>query len=164
MKSLPANFSWLRFSDVLGRFIAFLFLEFEFYNHNHLFFPRRSHAWRSSGITSWPVRERVLQTLSSSSSFLIDVGTGFISINSRRWYWALLIAFLSSQTSRLQFFETGNSRDRISNLLVKSSNRVVRFTSLEEISSKLISSSINSSFESCSNWLLVRTIVKDILK
>ena len=63
MKSLPANFSWLRFSDLLRRFFLSirmfrLFPGFEFYNHNLLFFLRRWQAWRSTGITSWPVRER----------------------------------------------------------------------------------------------------------
>ena len=150
------------------RMFRFCFLDLNF-TMTISFFLRRWQAWRSSGITSWPVRERALQTLTSSSSLLIDAGTWFISIDSHRWYWALLTAFLSnwmiySLSSRLQFFETASSEDRISNLLVKSSNRVVRFTSLEEISSMLISSSINSSFERCSNWLLVRTIIKDNLK
>ena len=129
MKSLPANFSWLRFSDLLRRFFLsirmfrFCFLDLNF-TITISFFFRRWQAWRSSGITSWPVRERALQTLSSSSSLLIDAGTGFISIDSRWWYWALLIAFLSSWMIRslaswLQFFETASSENRISNLLVK---------------------------------------------
>ena len=176
MKSLPVNFSWLRFSDLLRRFFLsirifrFCYLDLNF-RITISFFSRRWHAWRSSRITSWPVRERALQTLSYSSSLLIDAGTGFISINLWQWYWALLTAFLSSWTihslrSRLQFFETASSEDKISSLLIKSSNLVVSFTSLdsEGISSMLISSSINSSFERCSNWLLVRTTVKDNLK
>ena len=115
MKSLPANFSWLKFSDLLQRFFLsirifrFCFLDLNF-TITISFFFRWWQAWRSSGITSWPVRERALQTLSSCSSLLIDAGTGFISINSCWWYWALLTAFLSSWMicslrSQLQFFE-----------------------------------------------------------
>ena len=63
MKSLPANFSWLRFSDLLRRFFLsirmfrFCFLDLNF-TITISFFLRRWQAWRSSGITSWPVRER----------------------------------------------------------------------------------------------------------
>lgn len=49
----------------------------------------------------------------------------------------------------LQFLETASSEERISNLLQKSSNQVFRFASLEDTSSMLESSSINSSFERC---------------
>ena len=178
MKSLQANFSWPRFSDLLQRFFLsigifrFCFLDLNF-TITIFFFVRWWNAWRSSGITSWPVREsereRALQTLSSSSSSLIDAGIGFISINLCRWYWALLTAFFSSSMIHslrcwLQFFETARSAGGISNLLVKWSNWVVRFTSLEEISSMLISSSINLSFQRCSKWLFVRNIVKNNLK
>ena len=88
MKSLPANFSWLRLSDLLRRFFLsirmfrFCFLDLNF-TITISFFLRRWQAWRSSGITSWPVRERALQTLSSSSSLLIDARAGFISIAQR---------------------------------------------------------------------------------
>ena len=101
MKSLPANFSSLRFSELLRRFFVsirifcFSFIDLNFPIAVSLFF-RKWHAWRSSGITSGPVRQRALKTLCSSSFLLIDAGTGFISIDSRRWYWALLTAFLSS--------------------------------------------------------------------
>ena len=99
MKSLPVNFSWLRFSDLFQRFFLSIRI-FRFYfldlNFTISFFFRRCHAWRSSGINLWPFRERALQTLSSSSSLLIDARTGFISIDSHRWYWGLLTAFLSS--------------------------------------------------------------------
>ena len=49
----------------------------------------------------------------------------------------------------LQFLETASSEERISNLLQKLSNQVFRFASLEDTSSMLESSSINSSFERC---------------
>ena len=64
-KSLPANFSWLRLSDLLQRFFLsirmfrFCFLDLNF-TITISFFFRRWQAWRSSGITSWPVREREL--------------------------------------------------------------------------------------------------------
>ena len=160
-KSLKANFSRLRISELLQRFFLSIgifclwFLDFNF--TVTVCFFRRWHAWKPSGITLWLVRERVLQTFSSSSSSLIDAGTGLNSINLRRWYRGLLTAFLWLTLSlkiRIKFFETANLEDRISNLLVKSSNRVVRFVSLEEIYSMLMSSSINASFEWCSNWLL----------
>ena len=92
-------------------------------------FFRWWHAWKSSEVTTWSVRKEAMQIFSSSSSLLIDAGAGFTSIDSPRWYWILLTAFLSSWIirllrRRLQFFEKANSEDRISNLLVKSSNRL----------------------------------------
>ena len=63
MKSLPANFSWLRLSDLLRRFslsiriFRFCFLDLNF-TITISFFLRRWQAWRSCGITSWPVKER----------------------------------------------------------------------------------------------------------
>ena len=154
VKSLSAYFSWLRFSGLLRSFFLairifrFCFLDLNFTITILFFFFRRWHAWRSSGISSWPVRERALQTLSYSSSLLIDAETGFISIDVRRWYWELFTAFLSSWmicslTRRLDIFETASSEDRISNLLLKSSHRVVRFTRLKELSSMVINKFIN---------------------
>ena len=95
---------------------------------------------------------------------IIEAGTGFISRDSRRSCCALLTAFLSnwiilSFSKRLQFLLTVSSEERISYRLRKSSKRLVRSNSLEDISSTLISSSVNSSFERFSSWLLVRTIM-----
>ena len=87
-----------------------------------------------------------------------------ISSDSRRWYCALLTAFLSNLTilslsKRLQFLLTVSSEERMSYRLRKSLKRLVRSGSLEDMSLILISSSINSSFEWFSSWLLVRTIM-----
>ena len=62
------------------------------------FFFRWWHAWRSSSFTLWQVRDNVLQILFSRTSSPMDAGTGFISRDSWRWYWALLMAFLSNWT------------------------------------------------------------------
>ena len=103
----------MRTSDLLRRF--FLLMRMLRFCLLHLnltitvsFLFKRWHVWRSSGFTSWPVRDNALQTLLSRASSLIDAGTGFISSDSRRWYWALLTAFLSNWTilsfnKRLQF-------------------------------------------------------------
>ena len=116
------------------------------------FFFKQWHAWRSSGFISWPVRDNGLQTLFSRTSSPIDTGTGFIFSDSRRWYWVLLTPFLSnwtilSDSKRLQFLLAVGSELRISYRLRKSSKRLVRSDSLEDMSSTLISSSINSSVE-----------------
>ena len=157
MKSLPEKLSWVRPSDFLWRFfplIRMLCLCFLHLNSimTVFFFFKWWHAWRSSGFTSWPVRENALQTLLSRTSSPIVVGRGFISSDSWQWYWALSTAFLSNWTilslsNRLQFLLTVSSEERISYRLRKSSKRLVRSDSLEDISSTLISSSINSSFE-----------------
>ena len=54
------------------------------------FFFKQWHAEKSQGLTSWPVRESALQKLISRTSSLIDILTGLISSNSRRWYCAML--------------------------------------------------------------------------
>ena len=168
-KSLPEKLSWVRPSDLLRRFFLLIRMLRLFFLHLNLiitvsFFFKRWHAWRSSDFTSWPVRDNALQTLLSRTSSSIEAGTGFISRDSRRWCYALLTALLSnwiilSPSKRLQFLLTVSSQERISYRLRKSSKRLVRSDSLEDISSTLISSSINSSFERFSSWLLVRTIM-----
>lgn len=77
------------------------------------------------------------------------------------WYCALLVAFLYNWTifslnKRLQFLVRVRSVERISGLLKKP---LVRRDSLEEMSSTLTSSAINSSFGSFSYWLLVQTVL-----
>ena len=122
------------------------------------------HAWRSSGFTSWPVRDNALQTSFLRTSSPINTGTGFISSDSQQWYWALLTAFLPNWTilsasKLLQFLLTVSSELRISHHLRKSWKWLVRSDGLEDMSSTLISSSINSSFERFCSWLLVQTII-----
>ena len=168
-KSLPEKLSWMRTSDLLRRyFLLIRMLRFCFQDLNLTikvsFFFKRWHAWRSSGLTSWPCKDNALQTLFSRTSSPIDARTGFISSDSRRWYQALLTAFLSNWTiisvsKRLQFLLTVSSGLKISYRLRKSSKRLVRLDSLEDMSSTLISLSINSSFKRFSSWLLVRTII-----
>ena len=129
MKSLPENFSWPRCSDLfrgfflLTRTLRLIFQHLNFTITDSFFF-RRWQACKSSDLTSCPVRESALQMFSSSSSSLIDGGTGFISTNSRRWYWALVTAFLSNWTTLLvcnllQFFVMTKSEETTSNLLKK---------------------------------------------
>ena len=167
MKSWSENFSWRRSSDLFRRFflltstlrLSFLHLNFTIIDS---FFFRRWQACKLSGLTSCPVRESALQMFSSSSSSLIDAGTGFISIDSRRWYWALVTAFLSKWTTLsvsnlLQFLKMDKSDETTSNLLKKLSNRFDKSEIFDAISSTVMSSSISSSFErffqltSCSN-------------
>ena len=123
-KSLPEKLSWLKTSDLFQRF--FLLIRMPCFCSLHLnlmitvsSFFKWWHAWRSSGFTSWPVRENALQTLLSRISSPIVVGRGFISSDSWQWYWALSTAFLSNWTilslsNRLQFLLTVSSEKRIS--------------------------------------------------
>ena len=159
----------MRPSDLLWRFfllIRMLCLCFLYLNliMTVSFFLKQWHAWRLSGFTSWPVRNNALQTLLSRTSSPIEAGTGFISRDSWLWYCALLTAFLSNWTipspsKWLQFLLTASSKERISYQFRRLSKWLVRSDSLEDTSSTLISSSINSSFERFSSWLLVRTIM-----
>ena len=138
--SLPEKFSWVRTSNLTRRFFLLIrMLRFCFLSLNLTitppFFFKRCDAWRSSGLTLWPVRHNALQTLFWRTSSPIDAGTGFISSDSRWWYWALLTAFLSNWTilsvsKRLQFLLTVSSELRISYRLRKSSKRLVRSDSL----------------------------------
>ena len=141
-----------------------LFINYQFLVITVSFFFRQWHPWRSSGFTSWSVKDSALQTLLSRTSASIEIGIGFISSDSRRWYCTLLTAFLSNWTilslsKQLQFLLTVSSEERISYHLRKSLKRLVRSDSLEDIASTLISLSINSSFERFSSWLLVQTIM-----
>ena len=95
--------------------VTFLLPKFKFNCHSVIFF-KWWHAWRSSGFSSWPIRDNALQTLLSITSSLIDAGTVFIS---RLWYWALVTAFLSNWTilslnKHLQFLLTVSSEEIIS--------------------------------------------------
>ena len=120
MKSLPEKLSWVRPSDFLWRFfplIRMLCLCFLHLNSimTVFFFFKWWHAWRSSGFTSWLVRDNALQTLLSRTSPIV-AETGFISSDSRRWYWALLMEFLSNWTilslsNWLQFLLTVSSEE-----------------------------------------------------
>ena len=81
MKSLPENLCWRRSSDLFRRFflltstlrLSFLHLHFTITDS---FFFKRWQACKSSGLTSCPVKESALQMFTSSSSSLIDGGTG----------------------------------------------------------------------------------------
>ena len=81
MKSFPENVSWRRSSDFFWRFflltntlfLSFLHLNFTITNS---FFLRWWQACKLSGLTLCLVRESALQMFGSSSSSLIDGGTG----------------------------------------------------------------------------------------
>ena len=159
-KSLPEKLSWIRTSDFLRRFfllirmLCFCFLYLNL-TMTVSFFFKRWHVSRSSGFTSRPARDNALQTLLSRTSSPIVAGTGFISSDSRRCYWVLLTAFLSNWTilslsNWLQFYWQ---------LVLKKGFHIVSENHRNDRSSTLISSSINSSFERFSSWLLVRTIM-----
>ena len=89
---------------------------------------------------------------------------GFISTDFHRWYRELVTAFLSSWrtlsvSNLLQFLVMAKSDETTSNLLKKYLNRCVKSEIVDVMSSTVMSSSISSSFEMFSNWLLVRTIL-----
>ena len=169
MKSLPENFSWHRSSDLFRRFfrltstfcLSFLHLNFTITDS---FFFKRWLTLKTFGLTSCVVKESDLQMFSSSSSSLIDGGTGFTSTYHRRWYWTLVTAFLFKWTifsvsNLLQFLVMANSDETTSNLLKKSSDRFLKSEIFDVMSMTVMSSSISSSFERFSNWLLVQTIL-----
>ena len=169
MKSLPENFSRHRSSDLFQRFfrltstfcLSFIHLHFTITDS---FFFKWWQTCKSFGLTSCPVKESASQMFSSSSSSLIDGGIGFTSTDSHRWYWALVTAFLSSWitlsvSNLLQFFVMAKSDETTSNLLKKSSNRFVKSEIFDVMSSTVMSSSISSSFERFSNWLLFLTVL-----
>ena len=133
--------------------LAFLRLNFTITNY---FFFKRWQACKSPGLTLCLVKENALQIFSLSFPSLIDGEVGFTSTDSRRWYWALVTAFLSDWTilsisNLLQFFVIATSDERISNLRIdsmkKSSNRFDKWESFDVMSSILISSSMSSSLE-----------------
>ena len=174
MKSLPENFSWRRSSDLFQRFfqltstfcLSFLHLNFTITDS---FFFKQRQACKSFGLTSCSVKESVSQMFSLSSSSLIDAGIGFTSTNSRWWYWALVTELLSSWTTLsvsnlLQFLVMAKSDETTSNLLKKSSNRLFKSEIFDVISLTVMSSSTSSSFERFSNWLLVRSISRNVAR
>ena len=141
----------------------FLLPTFKF-NDDSVLFLQTLTFLKIIGVTSWVVRDNALQMLLLRASLPVVAGTGFISTDSWQWYWAMLTAFLSNWTilslsNQSQFLQTVSSEERISYHLRKSSKWLVRSDSLEDMSSTLISSSINSSFERFSSWLLVWTIM-----
>ena len=110
--------------------LSFLHLNFTITNY---FFFKRWQACKSSGLTSCLVKENALQMFSSSSSLLIDEGTGFTSTDFCWWYWALVTAFFS--------------------------NWITLSESFDGMSSTEMSSSVCSSFERFSYWRLVPIIL-----
>ena len=141
--------------------LSFLHLNFTITDS---FFFKQRQACKLFALTSCLVKESDLQMFSSSPSSLIDGGTGFTSIDSHRWYWTLVTAFLSNWTTLLvsnllQFLVMAKSDETTSNLLKKSSNWFIKSEIFDAMSSTVMSSSISSSFERSSNWLLVQTIL-----
>ena len=110
MNSLLANLIkvFRKFTKIVfvNKNFSLPFPEFEF--HNCSLFFRWWHDLEWSGIISWAASKRALQLLSSSSSLLIDAGTGL----------TLLTVFLSNWIIRslrrwFQFIETASAEDRI---------------------------------------------------
>ena len=99
MKSLPENFNWDSSNDFCWRTFRLIWIErFNFLSLNFkitlsLFFSQW-HACKSSGVTSCPVREMALHTVSSRTLFPMSRGTGLISRDCLRWYWALWQHFI----------------------------------------------------------------------
>ena len=169
MKSLPENFSWHRSSDLFRRFfrltstfcLSFLHLNFTIAD---TFFFKRWLTLKTFDLTSCLVKESDLQMFSSSSSSLIDGGTGFTLTYHRWWYWTLVTAFLFNWTilpviNLLQFLVMANSDETTSNLLKKSSDQFLKSDIFDVMSMTVMSSLISSSFERFSNRLLVQTIL-----
>ena len=103
-KSLPEYLSWRRSSDLFrGFFLLTSTLRLSFLHLHFIvtdsFFFKRWQACKSSGLTLYPVKQSALQMFTSSSSSLIDGGTGFTSTDSRRWYWAFVTAFHSNRAT-----------------------------------------------------------------
>ena len=159
--------SWRRSSDLFRRFfqltrilrLSSLHLNFTIPDS---FFLRQWQACKLSGLTSSPVRESALQIFSSSSSSLIDWGTVFTSTDPRRWYRALVTAFLSNWTTfsvsnLLQFLVMARSEQTTSNLLKRSSNQFDKSESFDVISSS--DEFFIQFFWKFASWLLVRTIL-----
>ena len=128
MKSLPENFSWRRSLDLFQRFFRLAstfclsFLLHLNFKITDSFFFKRWQACKSFGLPSCWVKKSASQMFSSSSSSLIDGGIGFTSTDSRRWYWALVTAFLSSWITLsvgnlMQFLVMSKSDETTSNLL-----------------------------------------------
>ena len=106
---LTGNIEFITRFFLLIRILCFCFLHLNL-TFTVLFFFRRWRAWRSSGFTSWPVRDIALQKLLSKTS-PIQAGTEFTSRDSWGWYLSLLTAFLSksailSLNNHLQFLLT----------------------------------------------------------
>ena len=102
-KSLPEKLRWVKPFDLLrSLFLLIRMLRLCFLHLNLImtvsFFFNRWYAWRSSGFTSWPVRDNALPTLLSRTSLSIEAGTGFISNDSWQLYCPLLTASLSNWT------------------------------------------------------------------
>ena len=119
MKSLTENFNWDSLKDFCWGTFLFTWIErFNFLSLNFkitlsLFFSRW-HACISSGVTSCPVGEMALHTVSSRTLSPMSRSTGVTSRDSLRWYWALFTAFRSKWIIRwcrrvLQFFGINKS-------------------------------------------------------
>ena len=129
MKSLPKTFNWNNFKDFCWRTFLFIWIKaFNFLSLNFkialsLFFSRW-HACKSPGVTSYPVREIALHTV----SFIPNVTEPRVNFQSLPpVYWALMTAFRSNWIIRwcrrvLQFFVINKSDFNSSCLAEKISN------------------------------------------
>ena len=81
---LSENIWFITEDFLLIRMLCFCFLHLNIMMRVFFFF-QWWHAWRSSGFTSWPVRDNALLMLLSKTSPIV-AGTEFISSNSQQWY------------------------------------------------------------------------------
>ena len=99
-KSLLEKLSWARPSDLLWWFFLLIRMLCLCFLHLNLIitvlFLQTVTCLKI--IRFHLVRDNALQTLLSRTSSSIEAGTGFISSDLRRWYCALLTAFLSNWT------------------------------------------------------------------
>ena len=171
----PENFNWVRpsllFCKVVRfertRYFCFLHLNFMI---TRSFFLMRWQACRSSGSTAIPVSESAWHTYCSRTSSAVWEGTGLISRVFLLLYWVLLRLFRSkwvirSSRTSLQRLEIDRLELTMSYFAWKSLKRSLSSENLALMSflklSRLRTSSISSSFDKFSNWLLVRTIVSN---
>ena len=131
-KNLPENFNWDSSNDFCWRTFLFIwiecfnFLSLDFKIFIFLFFSRW-HAWKSSGVTSSPVREMALHTVSFTTLSPMSRDTGLTFRDFVRWYWVFLATFRSSWIISwcrrvLQFFIIYKSDFNSSSLAEKVSN------------------------------------------
>ena len=137
------------------------------------FFLMQWQACRSSSSTDVPVKDSAWHTDCSSRSSAISDGTGLISRVSLLFYWALFKLLhsnwvINSSRRSLQCLVIDRLELTISYFdlkLLKRSFSSENFILMSFLKfSRLRTSSISSSFDKFSNWLLVCTIFNKKLK
>ena len=131
------------------------------------FFLMRWQACRLSGSTDVPVKDSAWHADCSSTSSAISDGIGLISRVSLLLYWALFKLLRSNwvirssrrSLQRLVIDRLELTISYFASKLLKRSFNSENFTLMSFLKfSRVRTSSISSSFDKFSNWLLVRTI------